>query len=337
MKQPHIFFMVLLVPYASLIAQEGESYTVDNSIFYEIHEEGDGAGDEAHLEEEEFEQLEEHHHHHAPHGQAPLSTNSLIPSTVSITGGAPVVMAQESGLTSKTGIVTVKPKMSDNQYRSKLTRTDDTLFAVDLSPAVVANPVDQYFTTLIWDDPTFQRSLLTEYKKFFDIEMQNAKSDITKKKSAIEEREIINTILFKKALAKFKLSDEGINLQQQLASYITSINNFLAYMKDKEKTGSSQAGLIVQKCEKVGMVGNELTSYVLTYKANVQEPVCVTEKSMSILFGFSFFNAFVAKQKLYDVVINIPYESVLDVFNDQNKRFSLSLLRSKIYYTDSNK
>ena len=337
-------FFIGLIGSPSLIAEEGT--VVWHSTFYDEadeHHEHEHGGDEHHeLDEDRVEVEEEHHHHHAHTQTAIVTTAPVITSAPLQVGGAPLTLSQEVGLV-KTPVVDDKPKKTDsNSYRPiRANLSNDFVSLDDDDVQVDQDPVTRFFRTDIWADMTFRRSLLEEYNNFFDSEINRlaqVKKGLKKRKSEARES-VISTPFFTEALEKFKESNEGIQLQSQLESYVTIITRFIKAQKSQSrKIESSQSKksptLEVTKLEKIAIVGDEVTSYVLTYKGDAEVPIYVTERSMRLLFGQSFFSTFLTQQNLKKVTIFIPYKSLLDVFNNKDRLFSLSLLRNKIYYTD---
>jgi hypothetical protein len=341
----YFFFFVGLIQYSSFIAAEG-GVEVGRSIFYDQlkdvlkhkHE-----GGEHHEEgKDDLVKVEEKHHHHHAHTQAAIVTAAPVVTSVRLpTGVVPLTSSQEVGLVKKTTTDDKsKPTGSISYGPMGAPISNDSIFFDD-NVEIDQDPVTRFFTTDIWNDVIFCKSLLEEYNNFFDSEINHltqAKKGLKKRKSEARES-VISTPLFTEVLEKFKESNLGIQLQNQLESYIVIVARFIKAQKPQSrKVEISQSqkspALEVVKLEKIAIVGDEVTSYALTYKGDIESPVYVTEKSMRLLFGQSFFNAFLTQQNLKNVTIFIPYKALLDVFNDKDRLFSLSLLRNKIYYTE---
>lgn len=333
-------FFLSLIRCPNLIADE--EFEVGHAIFHdeaehehegEEHYEAGGGGERVE---------EEHHHHHASHTQTTTTAAPVITSAAQQVGGVPLTLSQEAGLIKANPVTENKPKPTNaNSYRPIRAPLANDFISFDGDVQVEQDPVTQFFRIDIWNDVTFHKSLLEEYNNFFDREMNRlvqTKKELKKRKSR-EKESGVNTPLFKEALNNFKESNEGIQLQIQLESYITIIERFIKsqksqYRKTEKVRFQQPPALEVSKLEKIAIVGDEVTFYALTYADDTESPVYVTEKSMRLLFGQSFFSAFLMKQNVKNVTIFVPYKSVLDVFNDKDRLFSLSLLRSKIYYTE---
>ncbi len=346
-----LIFCLITLDYLSLFG--GEGHLVGQSIFYEqpghtmhheeaalIHENQDhhtGQDDPAELEEH-------HHHHHASHTQNVVTTAPVITSVPQKIGGTPLNLSQEAGLV-KSPVSTDKPKQTiSDSYRYNPIRasSSDIVFLGIDNVVVEQDPVTRFFKTDIWTDITFYKDLLAEYKQFFEREMNTVsqKNNALKKKKLKTKKSVLNTPLFQAALEKFKASSEGAELQNQLESYISVFNRFVASQKSIKKSKISQSkelqALEIKKNEDFAFQIGEDTPYILTYSGDTEAPTPVTAKSMRLLFGESFFTEFLTEQSLKQLAIFIPYKSLLEVFNNNDRLFSISLLRSKIYYAESN-
>ena len=348
-----IFFLITLNHYSLL---GGEGHIVGQTIFYEqpghnVHHEGSeliihehqdhhaGAEDPTELEEEH------HHHHHASHTHNTNTTAPVITSLPQQIGGTTLSLSQEAGLIKNPSASTDKPKqvISDSYRYNPISLSSGDIVFLGIDNVVVEqDPVTRFFKTDIWTDITFHKDLLEEYKQFFEREMnQISQINSTLKKKKLKTGEsVVTTQLFQSALEKFKESSEGVELQNQLESYISTFNRFIASQKSIKKSKISQSkkfkALEIKKIEDFAFQSGEDTPYVLTYNGDTEAPTPVTEKSMRLLFGQSFFTKFLTEQIFKNPTIFIPYRSLLEIFNNKDRLFYISLLRSKIYFAESN-
>lgn len=296
--------------------------------------------------EEEKEEEEHHHHHHAGHLQGILNvTNAHIVSTSPTSTSAPqqlhvlpINTMQEVGLLLNKNNPTVNiQKLNDVPYRLHVGGSLGGDLLMDLDDLQNENEndsVSSFFTKGIWDDKHFQKSVLLEYKDFFDQELYDNQEANKKKKK--DDKSTSYDSEFKKVFQKFKSSMQGVMLQDQLERYRDSIERFITYAQSKSSRIQSSLVLQVKKHvesdEKVELVGNEVVLYTISYEGDNESPVFVTERSLVIFLGKMIFKTFVTKQKTKNVIVCIPYDSALSIFNNKKRSFSLGLLRNKIYF-----
>lgn len=187
--------------------------------------------------------------------------------------------------------------------------------------------VMQFFTNDVWDDTTFQKSLLIEYKNFFEKKLGKELDDQN-------EEYVLRTKSFREVYKDFKTYYQN-SLQAELNNYSKMVKDFITYIshQDTFKFQSEYPVLKIEKVDKLELIDDIPTFYVLTYEGYRGKPQYVSEKSIRLLCGNSFLSAFTAKEKRGQVSdIIIPYKNGLDKLSDMTEPFSLLLLRKQISY-----